>query len=74
MNYEVTTAQFAEMTGVEYASAQGMLKYLCEKGLAKKIGSVPAKGGKGKPSTLYSVPQRVELEFGAPVTADAAVA
>jgi hypothetical protein len=44
--------EFAEKNGVDYTVASGFLRFLKEKGIVKEAGNRPAKGGKGKPSTL----------------------
>jgi len=54
------------LTGTDYQTAAGLVRYLKEAGIAKEIGTRPNKAGKGKPSTLYTLPKRVELVFGVP--------
>ena len=63
-NELTTVAQFAEKQGIDYVLASGLIRYLEAKGIAKKGGQQPPKGGKGKPSTLYVVPTTVTLNFG----------
>lgn len=59
-----TTQEFADLVGVEYLTASGLLRYLKDTGVAKEVDKRPAKGGRGKPSTVYSVPSVVTLTFG----------
>jgi len=58
-----TAGEFAVANGVEYAVANGVLRFLKDRGVVTEAGSRPAKGGKGKPSTLYNVPYTVSLTF-----------
>ncbi len=59
----LTTSEFAVAHGVDYAVAAGTLKFLVAKGIVTENGSRPSATGKGKPSTLYSVPDKFELEL-----------
>lgn len=57
-----TTQEIAVVLGVDYIVATGLIRYLRQKGIAKEVGTRPTKG-KGKPSTIFSVPATVTLEF-----------
>lgn len=57
-----TTQEIANVLGVDYLIATGLIRYLRQKGIAKEVGKVPSKG-KGKPSTVFSMPATVTLEF-----------
>jgi hypothetical protein len=59
----MTTGEFAEKHKVEYAIAMGFLKFMMVAGVVKEAGKRPAAGGKGKPSTLYTIPLSVQLDF-----------
>jgi len=67
----MTVQEFAEMTGVGYQTASGLLRYLREKGIAQDAGT-QAKEGKGRSASLYTFPARVELVFLIPAVAEAA--
>ena len=58
-----TTQEFADQVGVDYLTASGLLRFLKDFGVAKETDKRPAKGGRGKPSTVYSVPMVVTLRF-----------
>lgn len=62
-NNHLTTKQFSERIGLDYQATTGLLKALVKFGKAKEIGKVPQAGGKGKPSTLYDIPFKVEMDF-----------
>lgn len=62
-NFVGTTQEFADMVGVAYLTASGLLRFLKETGKAEEVDKRPAKGGRGKPSTVYSVPMVVTLRF-----------
>ncbi len=66
MDYTLTVAQLAELTGVTYQTASGLLRFLREKGIAQEVG-VARKDGKGRAATEYKLPQTVTLTFGVPV-------
>ncbi len=51
-----STTELAEKMGCEYAVASAVLKWLEQKGIAKKAGSRPNAGGRGKAATLYTIP------------------
>ncbi len=69
---QVTVTQLATELGVDYPTANAIIKLV----KAEKIGSKPAANakGKGKPSTLYQIPDSYTLNLGKPaasvVTAD----
>ena len=58
-----TTAELCECLGVEYPVGQGLVKFLKVKGVAKETGTRPPKAGKGKPSTIYTIPKNIALAF-----------
>ena len=54
----LTVNEFAAKTGTTYAVASNALKFMVDKGVVKKAGiRPPQSGGKGKPSTLFDVPE-----------------
>jgi DNA-binding transcriptional ArsR family regulator len=65
-DYTLTVAQLAELQGVDYQTASGLLRYLREKGIATEVG-VARRDGKGRAATEYRLPKQVVLTFGAPV-------
>jgi len=59
---EVTKKEFQEMGGFNnYAEASNLLNVLQDKGMVKEVGQKRRADGKGKPSTIYEVPQEVTL-------------
>jgi hypothetical protein len=63
MSFTGTTQEIAVVLGTDYNTAHGVLKLLKAKGIATEVDTRPAKGGKGKPSSVYSIPQTVTLTF-----------
>lgn len=61
--FKGTTQEFADQVGVDYLTASGILRFLKETGVAKEVEKRPAKGGRGKPSSVYEVPLTVTLDF-----------
>lgn len=59
----MTTGEFAERTGVDYQTAMGFLRFLKAAGSVTEVGTRPAVGGKGKPSTLLAIPVEVIFEL-----------
>jgi hypothetical protein len=59
-----TTQEFADRIGVEYLTAAGALRFLKELGIAHEAGKRKTATGRGKPSTVYSVPLTVTLNLG----------
>lgn len=59
----LTVRELAEKLNVDYPVCYGLCKYLEKKGLIKATGTKPAQNakGKGKPSTIYEVPTKIEL-------------
>lgn len=64
VRFNGTKKEFAELIGEDYVIASNLVAFLVSKGLAKKTGSRPAVGGKGKPADLFEVPLNVALTFG----------
>ncbi len=58
-----TARQFADRNQISYIEANTLLQLLVKKGMAKKVGSVPNKAGRGKPSSLYEVGEKVTIEL-----------
>lgn len=59
---KLSVKEFAEKHEVDYATAQGVIKFLEAKGLATKVGTKRTSvTGKGKPTNIYEVPVAVLL-------------
>lgn len=58
-----TVNELADDLKLDYATAQGLVKFLVEKKLATKAGTRPTTTGKGKPSNVYELPERVEISL-----------
>ena len=61
--FQGTTQEFADLIQTEYLTASGLIRYLLEKNLIQKTGTRPAKTGKGKPSSIFTIPESIHLEF-----------
>lgn len=59
--FKITTKQLADMFHVEYIEAAGLLRFLEKRGLVTVVGKLPNISGRGKPSTIYEVPEKVEF-------------
>lgn len=53
---EATTAQLASKLDVEYATAAAIIKLIVKQGKGKELRKIPQPSGKGKPSTMYELP------------------
>lgn len=62
---KMTVNQLADILGVEYVVASSFIKLLEVKGLATAVGKQKPKNttGRGKPSTIYDIPQVVEIKI-----------
>jgi len=58
---KMTVKALAESHGVDYAAAQGFVKFLQTKNLATEAGMEKAPSGKGKGSVLWDLPDEVQL-------------
>lgn len=61
---EITSAEFGVKVGVDKLTAAGLMKGLVAMKLVTKVGTRPAAGGKGKPSTVFEVPSEVVVKVG----------
>lgn len=61
MPFQTTIKQLAEKQGVEYAEAQGLVRYLECKGIAKKVGVLKNPAGKGKGSDIWELPETINV-------------
>lgn len=65
-NKNVTIAEFQAMLGegYDYLMVSAFVKFLVKSGVAKEVGkkAMPA-GQRGKPSTVYEIPNEVEIVF-----------
>lgn len=52
----LTVNEVAQKLGVEYITATAIVKLMVTQGAAKEVGKRPTATGKGKPSTMYEVP------------------
>lgn len=61
---KVTISDLAVRLGVEYAAAQGLLKFLQKRGIAKETKDVVRlPGARGKGSAVWEVPEQVTLDL-----------
>ncbi len=61
-----TKKEFAALLGVDYGVAQGLVGYLVAVGLAKESAEkrkANSETGRGKPSSVFSIPLSVNLTF-----------
>jgi response regulator of citrate/malate metabolism len=58
---KTSAKEFAEKHGVDYPTAQGFIKFLMSKGIAKQLASRKVEGQKGKPTNIYELPASVKV-------------
>lgn len=58
-----TASELAKKMNVEYASASGILKLMVATGAAKEVEKRKQPSGKGKPSSVYSVPKTFTINI-----------
>jgi response regulator of citrate/malate metabolism len=63
--YRTSAKEFAEKAGVDYAVAQGFIKYLVSQGFAKEVEKRKVVGAKGKPTNVYELPTELRLKLAA---------
>ena len=64
MKRNVTVKELAESLNENYLTVSSIIKFLVKIGAVKEVGKeVRAEKTKGKPSTVYEVPNLVELIF-----------
>lgn len=63
--YRTSAKEFAEKAGVDYAVAQGFIKYLVSAGIAKEVEKRKTVGAKGKPTNVYELPTELRLKLAA---------
>ncbi len=63
--YETSVKEFGTKYGVDYATAQGFIKFLLAHGLARQAGFRKNVTGKGKPTTVYELPGDVTIKLAA---------
>lgn len=59
----VTVNDLAHNINVEYPTAMALIKLMEAQGVAKVSGKRPTLTGKGKPSTIYEIPEKFEIDF-----------
>jgi len=59
----VTARAFAEKMNLDYGTANSLLKFLVLQKQAKEVGKQATLTGKGKPSTIFEMPEQVTLNF-----------
>jgi hypothetical protein len=64
----VTVSELASNLGVDYAVASALVKVALQQGTAKVDGVVKTTSGKGKPSVVYELPERLEVNLLTPLT------
>ena len=60
----VTIKELAADLGVEYAQAAALVHIMVAGGVAQEVGKQPNSRGKGKPSTIYSIPDEYTISLG----------
>jgi|SaaInlV_165m_DNA_1040744.scaffolds.fasta_scaffold37171_2 hypothetical protein len=61
---ELTVAEFREINGLKsQVEANSVMNFLKTKGLAVVVGKRKTASGKGKPSTIFEIPQDVTLSL-----------
>lgn len=60
---KVSSKEFSTLAGIEYAAAQGFIKFLVAQGLATVAEKRPNPTGKGRATTVYNVPAQIALNF-----------
>lgn len=60
---QVTTKQFARMHDVDYIQASNFIKFLHLKGVVKEVRRDRPKGGRGRPTIVYDVPDTINLKL-----------
>lgn len=68
---QTSAKEFGEQMGVDYAVANGLLKFLEAKGVAT-CKPHKVEGQKGKPTNIYTVPTCIQLTFHEEVAAKVA--
>jgi len=63
--YRTSAKEFAEKTKVDYAVAQGFIKYLVSQGVAQEVEKRKVAGAKGKPTNIYELPIELRLKLAA---------
>jgi len=63
--YRTSAKEFAEKAKVEYAVAQGFIKYLVSQGVAREVEKRKVAGAKGKPTNVYELPTELRLKLAA---------
>jgi hypothetical protein len=63
--YRTSTKEFAEKAKVDYAVAQGFIKFLVSQGIAKEVEKRKIEGAKGKPTNVYELPCELRLQLAA---------
>ena len=61
---EVTAKALGERTGMEYAEANTMLRFLEKQGHAKKAGMTENAGGRGRGAVIFALPSKITFDFG----------
>lgn len=62
-HYLTTTGEFGAKFDLEYPVAMGVLKFLESRGLVSIAERRRSASGKGKPSIVYLVPKKVNLDL-----------
>lgn len=60
---KVTAREVADHLGIDYVVASGLMTALCDKGLAKHVENRKHATGKGKPTRVFEVSQKITLEL-----------
>ena len=55
--------ELAAQLKVDYAVAQGVIKFLESQGQATVVEKRKSASGKGKPSNIYEIPETVTIQF-----------
>ena len=60
---QVTVNDLAKRLGVDYPVASALLKLMVNEGAASEVGKRPNSTGKGKPSTIFEIPESFTIDF-----------
>lgn len=60
---QATIGDVEKRLGVEYATASAVVKLMVAAGKGKEIGKRPTATGKGKPATIYELPETFEISL-----------
>lgn len=60
---QLTATELAELLGTDYLTANTLAKFMVSRGAAKEVEKRKSGSGKGKPSTVYELPESFTVEI-----------